>query len=369
MSLRPAFVLVSLLVSTLVPAQITLHSTDFPNAGDSVLTSLTTDAGSNDPTQTGPNYSWDYTSLSAEIQRYEKFDSPFTFTTPFNLLFSVINTTYGRDNYTLTSIPVPAVTLDAAYDFFRKSTGSLRQNGAGYTISGIPLPFLYDNQDTIYRFPMNFADADSCHFKFALPTLAILPFYYGQSGERTNHVDGWGTVTTPYGTFSALRVKSRIEATDTVYVDTLGFGFNIQRPLVTEYKWLATGMKVPVLQINTTTIAGAEVITQVTYIDSTRSGVPQVGLAENTNETNFIVYPNPATEQVVVKYNLSADAKVKIAVTNMIGQTIAVVTNENAAAGERSVTINLEEYNIRPGIYFVTLECAGFKEVKKIVFQ
>lgn len=366
MMFKSTFVFASLLVSTAVCGQITLHSTDFPNAADSVLTSLATTVGSMDPALTGANYSWDYTSLVAELQRFEKFDSPFTFTTPFNILFNVLNTTYGRDNYTITSIPVPAITLDAAYDFFRKTSGSLRQNGAGYTISGIPLPFLYDAPDTIYRFPLDYGDMDSCNFKFALPTVGILPFYYGQKGKRVNQVDGWGTITTPYGTFSALRVKSVIEATDTVYVDTLGFGFNVNRPRTTQYKWLAAGMKVPVLQIITTDIFGTEAITEVSYIDSVRA-VPQVGIAEATNDVNLVVYPNPATEQVTVQYNLTADAIVKISVMNTIGQTVAFVADEHVAAGKRSATIHLKEHNIVPGIYFVSVESINFREVRKIV--
>lgn len=353
-------------MSGLAFGQITLHSSDFPNAGDSVLTSLANDIGTADQTLTGANYNWDYSFLTPSLQRYEKFDSPFTFTTPFNILFSVLNTTYGRDNYTITSIPVPGITFDAAYDFYKKSSGSLRQNGAGYTISGIPLPFLYNNADTIYRFPMDYLNTDSCNFKFALPTIGVLPFYYGQTGHRVNVVDGWGTITTPYGTFSALRLKSTIAAIDTVYIDTLGFGFNIPRPLAVEYKWLAAGMKVPVLQINTTVLGATETITQVTYIDSVRSTVPQVGIAENTNSTNLVVYPNPSKGDVHVQYVLAAATKVKVSICNILGEVVMTM-NTNSAAGKNELVLDTKA--LQAGVYFVNLEGANFFEAKKIVVE
>lgn len=357
---------VASVVSGIAFGQITLHSTDFPNAGDSVLTSLANDIGTADQTLTGANYNWDFSFLTPSLQRYEKFDSPFTFTTPFNILFSVLNTTYGRDNYTITSIPVPGITFDAAYDFYKKSSGSLRQNGAGYTISGIPLPFLYNNADTVYRFPIDYLNTDSCNYKFALPTIGVLPFYYGQTGHRVNVVDGWGTITTPYGTFSALRLKSTISAIDTVYIDTLGFGFNIPRPLAIEYKWLAAGMKVPVLQINTSVFGATETITQVTYIDSVRSSVPQVGIAENTNNTNLIVYPNPAQNDLHVQYSLAVASLVKVSLTNVLGQMVVSMA-VNSAAGKTDLTVDTR--GLQAGIYFVNLEGSNFFEVKKIVVE
>ena len=73
--------------------------------------------------------------------------------------------------------------------------------------------------------------------------------YYGQSGHRVNLVDGWGTLITPFGTFQTLRVISTIDAIDTVYNTSLSAGTNIPRPLKYEFKWLATGKKIPVLNL------------------------------------------------------------------------------------------------------------------------
>ncbi|MCW3084959.1 MAG: hypothetical protein JWP12_2325 [Bacteroidetes bacterium] len=357
-------VIPALFVPVALSAQITIHSSDFPNAGDSVLTSVTLTT-SNDPTLTGASYNWDYSTLTPAFQRYDKFDSPLTFSSIYSLLFSVFTTSYGQDNYTITSLPLPAVTVDAAYDFYKKSSSDLRQTGSGYAISGTPLPFIYTSPDIQYRFPVTYLDTDSCDYKFGLPIPSV--GYYGQTGHRVNYTDGWGTLTTPFGTFSTLRVKSVVTSVDTAYVDAVSFGGNLPAQQRNEYKWFATGMKVPVLEIDGQMIAGNEVITGVTYIDSSRAGVPQVGIAENTNVANFNVFPNPARDKVFINYSLTADAKIKISISNVLGKTVQVIAEENQAAGQRSVIVDVKELNLSPGIYFVTLESNGLREVKKMV--
>ena len=62
--------------TSILSAQISITSADMPNAGDSVLISVTTTIDTNDVTLTGANYTWDYSTLVPNFQRFEKFDSP-----------------------------------------------------------------------------------------------------------------------------------------------------------------------------------------------------------------------------------------------------------------------------------------------------
>ncbi len=347
-------------------AQITINSSDMPNAGDSVLISVTINIDTNDVTLTGANYTWDYSTLAPDFQRYEKFDSPLTFPTPFNLIFNIFNTSYGNENNILTSLPIPGVTLDMAYDFLKESSSKFRQIGAGYTINGIPLPFLYSSDDVIYRFPMDYLNTDSCDYQFGLPIPTI--GYYGQTGHRVNVVDGWGTVTTPYGTFNALRVKSTISAVDTVELDIIGIGTNIPRPLRYEYKWLATGMQIPVLKVDASDVFGTMAITNVEYIDTVIAGVPQLGIAEN-GHTNFnsSVYPNPFVDNMSVQYNLSTKTHLKMSLTDIFGKTIAIVLDETQTAGTHHQEVTVSDLDLASGVYFFIIQSDSSREVHKIV--
>jgi hypothetical protein len=64
-----------------------------------------------------------------------------------------------------------------------------------------------------------------------------------------NFVDGWGTLKTPFGIFSVIRIKSLISQRDSLYIDSLGTGFPMQRT-ITEYKWLGKNSGIPILQIS-----------------------------------------------------------------------------------------------------------------------
>ena len=354
------------LFSGSLAAQITIGTSDMPNSGDSVLISVTTSIDTNYVDSTGANYTWDYSTLIPNFQRYEKFDSPLTFPVPFNFLFNPLNTSYGNENNILTSLPVPGVTLDMAYDFLKESSSKFRQIGAGYTINGIPLPFLYSSDDIIYNFPMNYLDTDSCDYKFGLPIPSI--GYYGSEGHRVNVVDGWGTLITPFGTFNTLRVKSTIAAIDTVALDAVGFGTDIPQPLRYEFKWLATAMQIPVLKIDASDIFGTFTITNVEYQDTIIPGVPQLSIADvSNNNFNSSLYPNPAVDNTILQYTLSEKSNVKISLTDIVGKTISVIADESQNAGTFQKQINVSELNLSDGVYFVILQTNSGKAVHRIV--
>lgn len=369
--LKNIFIISAFFVGTLAAqTPISIFSSDMPNENDSILISLNTNIGLSNATLTGANYNWDYSSLSPNAQQVEAFESPLTFTSPFNFLFNPFNTSYGRDNYEFSTIPLPGTTIDAAYDFFKESSSKYKQIGAGLTINGTPIPFLYTADDIIYNFPMNYLSADACDYQYGLTIPGT--GYYGQSGHRVNLVDGWGTLTTPFGTFQTLRIKSTIDAVDTVYNNSLALGANIPRPLKYEFKWLATGMKIPVLKIEATDVAGNITVTNVRYIDSTRAGVPQVGINElnnNINVWNCSVYPNPCFDKVTLSYNLQKSSTVKINIIDMLGKTVNIPDSEMQAAGTHHAIIRIADLKLNPGVYFIQLQTEQSRQIQKIVIS
>lgn len=356
-------------ISTILIAQtpITITSSDMPNENDEVLVSVNNNIGAIDPSLTGANFNWDFSSLTPNVQQFEKFDSPLTFTSPYNYLFNPFNTSYGRNNYEFSTISLPGGTeITAAYDFYKESSSQYKQIGAGFTVNNMPIPFLYAQEDIIYEFPMNHLNTDDCNYKYGLDIPGM--GYYGQSGHRVNLVDGWGTLITPFGTFQTLRVISTIDAIDTVYNTSLSAGTNIPRPLKYEFKWLATGKKIPVLKIEATDIAGNITVSNVRYTDSTRAGVPQVGIAENKAlGMELAVYPNPCVDEIKVNYKLPTTTHVKISITNVIGKTIANVVDQTQLSGAHQKSISIADLHLNSGIYFINLQTDKFKEIQKIV--
>jgi hypothetical protein len=351
---------VAIAAATNLFAQITVTSADMPNANDSIVLSTANIAGVT-VAPPGAGASWDYSTLVPTIQRYDKYDSPMTFTAPFNLIFNPSNTSYGRDNYQLTSFALPGFALTDAYDFLRETTTQWKQVGIGYSLNGTPIPFLYSSADIIYRFPMNYGNIDSCNYSYQLPFAIPGLGFFAESGKRHNIVDGWGALTTPFGTFNTLRVRSTVDAVDTVYLDALGFGTTIPRPRRIEYKWLANGMKIPVLQIDVTETFGTEIINNVQFLDSLRSDVPHVGIVESAGDNiDLMVYPNPATDYIALSVTKSENAVVTI--TNVVGEVVYKTTMTTLHQ-----TISTEQ--LPSGIYFISLQNKNKLLTKKIIIN
>jgi len=351
-----------ILIAKISFAQITITNADMPNAGDSIVLSTADNNSVTFPILADSNVTWDYSTLVPTLQMFDKYDSPMTFTSPFNLLFNVINTSYGRDNYDLTSINIPIVQLTDAYDFFKESSSSLKQIGSGFTINSVPLPFYYTSPDVHYNFPINYLDTDSCDFKYGLPIPML--GYYGQKGHRVNTINGWGNLITPFGSFQSLLVTSKIDAIDTIYFDTLSFGTNFPRATRYEFKWLANGMKAPVLQINATEGNASLLATNIQYIDSLRSNVPHVGIAENNNPINFKTYPNPTSELLTIEYVLNKDNYTSIYISDIVGKKVKTVCNEMQTKGQFRKQINLSD--LSPGSYIIIVQMANEISTQKI---
>jgi hypothetical protein len=354
--------LILVLAST---AQISITSADMPNANDSLYVSTANSIGAHVPAETGVNFIWDYSDLKPILQQSEKFLAPGKFPGVYNFIFNSFNTSYGKNNSLFTAVAIPGIKIDAAMDFFKESTASLNQIGVGFQINGIPLPFIYNHPDMIYKFPMNYMNTDSCDFDFGL----ALPGYgyYGQSGHRRNFVDGWGELKTPSGTYTTLRITSMVDITDTIYIqqsDTTGFGFPIKRPTRFEYKWFATGSKIPVLQIDA--IAGKTApVYNVMFIDTLRKDVIHVGIDENEKEANaFQVYPNPSQDQFSLSYNINNRSPVKISLLDVLGKELKLLVNEAQNTGIQKVMVNVS--SLPAGIYLLNIRCGNTSHVEKI---
>lgn len=355
----------SLLSFTVLNGQITILHADMPNAGDSILTSITNTIGTLDQTLTGANYNWDYSTLVYQSQQEVKFDAPSSFPLLFAVLFNGFNTSYGRENRNLTTIPGANVT--AAYDFLKETNTALKQVGGGMTVNGTPIPYFYSPNDIIYTFPMNYLNTDSCNYSYNLtiPTIG----YYGETGHRVNVVDGWGTLITPGGTYQTLRVKSVITSIDTLYNSTFMFGITIPRPARVEYKWLATAKQIPVLEIDATTTGTTQTITNVQYQD-TLHPTSGVGIKENTlNNFNASIFPNPCEDVAILQYNLTVASRIKISVSDVLGRTISTLVDESETASIHLKTIDVKELHLTKGIYFVNIQSGTTNEVKKLVVE
>lgn len=95
-------------------------------------------------------------------------------------------------------------------------------------------------------------------------------------------------------------------------------------------------------------------------------GAPDDGIKENiTSVEDINIYPNPADEYTSVNFKLNNSSKVKITITNLVGQTVQTKNYGTLNTGSHNLIINTSNFN--NGIYFISLEAGNKKVTRKIV--
>ncbi len=285
-------------------AQITITKSNMPAAGDTFRYANVQAIGSNiNVSNTGANLSWNFASLSKtdetllEYKRSAQTSYGFYFINTFGTLIAD-NIGFGQ------------FALSEVYNFYKNTTSNFTAEGIGFKFNNIPLGGFYTDKDEIYKFPLEYADRDSSSFKVtvAIPGLGS----YKQGGTRINKVDGWGKLTTPYKTYNnCIRVKSEISQVDSFSVSQpfpISFGFPSTR---TEYKWLSNEDNVPVLETSGNTVAGNFVPTVVRYRTQDKSTNPNTSV-QAVGGVQVKVYPNPATDKIIVTLPNYGDSHVKL---------------------------------------------------------
>jgi hypothetical protein len=345
-------------------AQITISKTDMPQPGDTIrLSTDNTNAGLPSPTLTGPSYTWDYTKLLPYTQTIDTFlsvsSTPFAYQLFFNdvFLYPKYLATVAQSAPNLPALG--PVTITGVDNFYKATSSDYESVGYGANINSIPTSVKDDTIDYMYLFPMNYGNADSCYSSnhVNIPSIA----YYGVHQYRVNHVDGWGTLKTPYGTYNTLRITTQLYVTDSIYISAFSFGFAVPQPEQIQYKWFGIGSKVPLLQVNESVVLNNPVFTSAVYRDSARR--PVLGVAQvDESSYDVRVYPNPSnglfTIQIANNYNSQID------VYNMLG--------EQVYSSKQATTSTLIDLTGKSkGVYFyrVKTEAGSLISQGKLVLQ
>ncbi|MFH2094621.1 MAG: T9SS type A sorting domain-containing protein [Bacteroidota bacterium] len=335
--MRSIIFLLFTLLAIQVYSQITVETTDMPEANDIYVMS-TYDSAGQDYALTGADFLWDFSWLSYNNQRVDTY-----------LVAAATNPAYAYffQNSLGVKGPVipngiPNLEVSDNYNFYKTDTNMYVKLGMGAKVNGLPMPMKYDVPELYYSLPLNYGNLDSSlsYYGINLPTIG----YYGQTVKRINTCDGWGQLTTPYGIFDVLRVKVDLFYTDTFYYEAYSYG-NIINRNQTEYHWLAKNNGVPMLMITETGMQ-----TTVLYQDSLRGSE---GIFTPVREDlQFVLYPNPAMGSVTLQSDIPIYDPVCISVMDMDGNTInKVVAN---GIGKSGFIIDTEM--LTSGCYLVRME-------------
>jgi hypothetical protein len=356
--MRILFTLVWACMATQLMAQspITLSRADFPRPTsssplpDSVLfTNVPTVGNTVDITTTGANSLWMMSPLVNGTTAWQNF-IPMS-ATPLIFQLAFLSCDYAQPLLGNAGA-VGNLPLSDAYEYYNYATGDSRLEikgfGANISLSGVavPLPALYTSPDVLYKFPIHYGDADSSVSGFSLTVPFPAPIGnvdIKRNQKRVNHVDGWGTITTPAGTFDVLRVYSAIDRIDSVITSFVPLGF-ASKPV--EIKWVGQAKKIPVFQVNGNLTGTTVAPTSITFWGASPEGLPQA-----INEKSLAIFPNPASQQAYIEYQLHADVDVDMYLQSVTGKQVAEFHFQHQAAGVHQEFLPL--HSLPAGVYVV----------------
>jgi hypothetical protein len=348
---------VSLLLSQSgwIMAQITLQPQDLPLAGDTLRYSIAQFPVATMPGASGENKTWTFGQLSTTSQYVDRFSAVNGTNIIFSLYFGLPGNNFSNlaktENNGPALPPQTGIQFGDVYNFYRSSANSLVQKGFGASLNGIPIPVPYNAQEIVYALPLQYNHRDTSVYAFevSLPGLG----YYGRNARRINHVDGWGKLTTDFGTFDALRIRSVLEATDSIALDTLGQGIRIPLPDEIKYKWVAKNHGWPLLEITATDLFGLEVSNRVVYRDFklNDTGIEDPQLASIAAN----IYPNPASTLIMAETELLKTTNLVYELLGTDGRLFKRITRDNVAPGKVLEIIPLASLQLSSGLYFLKI--------------
>jgi hypothetical protein len=287
-------------------AQIEVSITDFPVKYDTVRYSNGTDLDL-DFFSTGADFTWDFGNLNADSQTLLNHLSADDADQLIQNSFGMISPPAYRASYYLPATDLPIgqfgaalpVNIENLYRFFRRTNTSLNIIGLSLVIEGFGLSARSDTIEIAYELPMTYQNSWQSVGYTKLDFSVAFPAQFAQYRQRSSEVDGYGSLTTPYGTFDVLRVHHLINEVDSLLIEFNGVVTPVEIPVTThEYEWWTTAQKGPLLRVVTNEVGGNEQVTLVQFRDNYREELV-AGLNEHT-AAGISVFPNPVKEKFMI---------------------------------------------------------------------
>jgi hypothetical protein len=103
------------------------------------------------------------------------------------------------------------------------------------------------------------------------------------------------------------------------------------------------------------------------YLDDVNITNLTTGIQEQTTLTGVNVYPNPATDNATVSFNLVESDNVSVMLVNSIGQTVINTDLGKMSAGDQSYLLNTEF--LSNGLYFLNVKVGNNMTTKKVTIN
>jgi len=335
-------------------AQITINSGDVVGQGDIVEQASDTIPGAITIGSGGANQTWNFSGLNEDVLDTLAFKNP--------------GPLPGYSYYPASNLGFEDTGEDSTWFFLTKNNAGLFIDGIYQIQNGqsnvIPIV------STIITFPSTMGTSfggtwNGTLFVFPLgidpdgpgPAQIIDSVRITRESTLASTIDGWGDVTTPFGTFPSLRQIVSEENIDTTWTASGGSGtwviidptvaalFGIDQiayDTTRSARWWTDDptAKFPIVEMD------YEANGTVNNVDWQKSP-PTVGVTEQTTTFSGVsLYPNPAKNEITIETKLTNNNSIKI-----LDVTGKLVSNNSFKTNKITLSVS----NLDNGIYFYNI--------------
>ena len=325
--------------------QIVLNQTDLPNIGDiQIMVSVDSTQGVGlSPGASGANVIWNFSSLIAGISEDTTYyENPTS--TPYGSSFPSANISTKEWSQNENCF---------GYWYYINNSLGMQTIGKGDCWSTPPATLISGNS---LSFPL------LTYGNFVNHSLRGVLDSTGPGDYRVflfinvSTADAWGTITTPVGTVSAIRIYTTVTFYDSSYVGGVG----TQNSLITDdynYKWYEKDLGWPVLDISKNSMEYDYKTAR--YSASLATGINSIAYSDNS----LSIYPNPNNGVFSISWQ-NAVAKSEVEIYNVLGEKVYATSNF-----KQQTSNEIDLLNSPKGFYFVKINDGTKIYYRKIVVQ
>jgi hypothetical protein len=288
------------------------------------------------PGNSGASQTWDFSSMSVQSSLNSACVAPSS--TANGSSFPNSNLCFSNSNSTFS---------------YLKTTSTYWQNYG--TVSSVVMA--YSNPEDFMHYPFtyndNFTDTWAASFISGGYT-----FY--RSGSTTVTADGYGTLITPAGTYTnVLRVHFYQDYQDST--DLGGFPYLIYYQN-DQYIWYKEGVHNSLATVYSLTSSSAGTFQGSSYNLNSPTGITTLNKIEETIQ----IFPDPAKDNLFLKFELNETKPVEITIFNYMGSKVKSSIVGKGINGENNYQLNIED--LSAGVYFAQINVNGqFQAIKRFI--
>jgi len=343
-------------------AQITVTNAAFPAAGDTLRVAFDTTSAGIVITPPGGSQSWNFNALTAAFTRT-----------------SVVKPAAEGEN--AAAFPAAALVVEGQNgDSYFRVTSSVYElvgfDGNDPAGLGVPVITAFNPPIQERRAPLNFFDINTTNGALLVPFAAnqlpqailnLLPIVPDSirirlNSNRTDLVDGWGTLTIPGGTYDVLRER-RIQYSDTRVEIKIGIfpwtditsliplpNVGLGRDTTLTYNFFSNTAKEPIAIVTADHVTG-----QVLSVEYKFNGIISSSNELPGANKSVIAYPNPTGDRLYLEVNDLPRGEYEFNMFDVAGRSVL----RRQVPFQTGAPTEIEVQSIRSGAYFFTITDKG----------